>query len=273
MTKAPFTEVERKDLVQLVRFCISPDLKVICHFKAAGQNTVVLSKPDAAEKVFRHASLSAARSLGLIAISENRITCLASAKPFLKRALGPDEEWIWLRQHSDIVSLNLEQAVHKGRVQLNLDESPLASLARLRDKSGAAFLPQEAIAAGERLHKDFMRAQLQPRITQSFAPKVDISTQGGGSNLSDTAIAARIRFNKAIDAMGPDLHGVAVDVCCFAKGLEMVEHERGWPQRSAKLMLRTALLALHRHYNPPPPPSRSGMQHWGSDDYRPELKR
>ncbi|WP_431322771.1 DUF6456 domain-containing protein [Rhizobium sp. YTU87027] len=74
-----------------------------------------------------------------------------------------------------------------------------------------------------------------------------------------------------MEAMGPELAGVALDVCCFMKGLEAVERERQWPVRSAKLMLRTALMALSRHYNPPTPARRPRMEHWGAEGYRPEL--
>lgn len=73
--------------------------------------------------------------------------------------------------------------------------------------------------------------------------------------------------------MEPELAGVAVDVCCFAKGLETVERKRQWPARSAKLMLRTALLVLARHYALPPVGKSRSRHHWGAEDYRPPASR
>jgi hypothetical protein len=51
-----------------------------------------------------------------------------------------------------------------------------------------------------------------------------------------------------------------------------VERERQWPARSAKLMLRTGLLSLARHYAPPRKASHAATQHWGAAGYRPEME-
>ena len=273
MRNAAPTPADRHTLVRLVRFLLHTGAGQVVVNASAPSGSVSIQRSDGAEKAFPQKSLKFAASMGLIGLSGTHLTCLPEAKLFLKRALGPDEDEVWREQHSDLRPLMRASPTSQVVVRLNLDESPLASLAKLKDKNGGRFLPQEALEAGNRLHADFIRAQLQPRITQSFSPRIDIGPKGNASDLTDSAIAARLRFNKAVTAMGPDLQGVAVDVCCFGKGLEMVEHERGWPQRSAKLMLRTALMTLHRYYNPPVTTPRAKMQHWGDEGFRPDLKR
>jgi hypothetical protein len=97
---------------------------------------------------------------------------------------------------------------------------------------------------------------------------------GGRSDLTDMALAARLRFDRAMRAVGPELNGILVDVCCFLKGVETVERERLWPARSAKLVLRIGLEALARHYGlTEVATGKPGakLRHWGTNDYRPEI--
>lgn len=200
-----------------------------------------------------------------------RLALLPAARSFLRRLASENEER-FLAQHADVVSAVAEVDGVRQKVRLDQSESPLSSLARLKDRTGAPFMPAEAMAAGERLAADFTRGQLQPRVTASWEPKLSSSaagTRGGMADLCDSAMAARLAVNRAAAAMGPELSGVALDICCFMKGLATVERERQWPARSAKLMLRTALLALSRHYSPPPK-TRPASRHWGTDDYRPD---
>lgn len=159
---------------------------------------------------------------------------------------------------------------------VNLAESPLGLLARRRGKDGRPFLDETEWRAGERFRADYTRGQIMPRLGANWIAAVAGGRRGGPggtAELTDAALAARIRVDKAIVAVGPELAGVLVDICCFLKGLELVESERGWPVRSAKVMLKAALGALARHYDPEQgrarrPPYRL---HWGAEGYRPSI--
>lgn len=79
---------------------------------------------------------------------------------------------------------------------------------------------------------------------------------------------------RALMAVGPELAGVLVDICCELKGLEDAEKANGWPQRAGKVVLQIALTRLARHYGLAGEAERSrkgGVRHWGSEDYRPTL--
>lgn len=155
----------------------------------------------------------------------------------------------------------------------NVSESPLALLYRPRSGGRGTYLSADEFEAGERLRSDFTRAMLMPRLGINW----EATGVGGGrgrrddiDTLSDSALSARLRVERALNAVGPELAGVLVDVCCFLKGLKVVETERQWPARSAKLILKTALAVLARHYNPRPERAKRRTSHrWGAEDYKP----
>ena len=52
----------------------------------------------------------------------------------------------------------------------------------------------------------------------------------------------------ALDALGPGLADVALRCCCYLEGVAKAETRMGWSARSGKVVLRIALMQLHRHY-------------------------
>ncbi|PYE88368.1 hypothetical protein C7477_10710 [Phyllobacterium leguminum] len=177
----------------------------------------------------------------------------------------------------DICTVMVEIDGEMQAVSINLAESPLSQLYRRKGADGKPFLTAEEFVAGERLRADFTRGNLMPRTSANWETGVggrNRTGANGTAELTDAALASRFRVQKAIDAVGPELSGVLVDVCCFLKGLETVERERLWPVRSAKLLLKAALGALDRHYHQRSGPSKPGSQtivQWGTEDYRPQI--
>jgi hypothetical protein len=181
-------------------------------------------------------------------------------------------------QHRDLKTVSIEMNGSPEPVIVNLSESPLGQLMRRKTRNGAPFLSTAEYQAGERLRLDYTRGQIMPRLGANWVASVSSGRRGGHNGiaeLTDAALAARQRVDRAITVVGPELSGVLIDVCCFLKGLEQVELERGWPVRSAKIVLKTALGVLSRHYRPQSVASGAAkrMLHWGSEDYRPMLDR
>lgn len=160
---------------------------------------------------------------------------------------------------------------------VNPDESPLAWLARRRDKSGEPLISPAQLLAGEKLRRDFTFAHMMPRLTANYAAPISTgsgsrSAPGSGSQQADNVIAAGERVRLALAAVGPELSGILLDVCCHLKGLEQAERAANWPQRSGKVVLQLALTRLVRHYQLDTGTAASGrLRQWGADGYRPDL--
>jgi Domain of unknown function (DUF6456) len=158
----------------------------------------------------------------------------------------------FLGQHLDLARRSVDTP--HGRAEITVDdaESPLAWLARRKGRDGRPMLEPIQVQAGEKLRAQFTRANLTPKTTSNWsAPIVQSRRAGGGGGaaaVADVIVAARQQVHRALDAVGPEFAGLLVDVCCFLKGLEDVERERGWPSRSAKVVLQLGLDRLARHY-------------------------
>jgi hypothetical protein len=165
-----------------------------------------------------------------------------------------------------------------GQARRPLGQAPLANLRRRRHKDGRPLVTDAQFSAAEMLAADFWHGQLSPRVTANWsvlvpAHRMRRATPGAGVEMRDQVAAARQRFHRALDAVGPELAGVLVDVCCHDMGLETAGRAWGWPQRAAKVVLDLALTRLARHYGliAPERPAGSRMRHWGEADYRPTI--
>jgi hypothetical protein len=144
-------------------------------------------------------------------------------------------------------------------VIVNEGESPLGWL------HARGAIDHIQLQAGERLRRDYTLAQLEPRVCIDLsAPVVLGSGHINAAFVSDTALAAKQRFSKAMSAVGPGLSNLLFDVCCALKGLEAAEKSQGWPRRSGKVVLAIALGRLAAHYGIHAAPQRARLRSWSA---------
>lgn len=130
-------------------------------------------------------------------------------------------------------------------VSVNLLESPLGWL-RAR-----GLVNERQFDAGERLRADWTMAGLSPRITMRWDPSPTARRRSGADAPLDptlAGIAARRRFDGAIEAVGKGLGDILWRVVCSGEGLEAAEAALGWPRRAGKLVLLMALDRVADYY-------------------------
>lgn len=128
-------------------------------------------------------------------------------------------------------------------VTINLAESPLSWL------HARGHLTDRQFDAGERLRADYERAQLGPSVTMRWDA---VRIRGQGSDIGLTAterqIAAKARFDAALDEAGSGLSDILWRVACAGEGLPDAEKALQWPARSGKLVLKLALDRVANFY-------------------------
>ena len=141
--------------------------------------------------------------------------------------------------------LSGQQGSRARSVTVNLAESPLGWLRSRGHVSARQY------DAGERLRADWERAQLGPSVTMIWdAPTLDKRARGAPATHDPTSaqIAAKRRFEAAVEAVGPGLSDVLWRAVCAGEGMREAERALGWPARAGKLVLGLALDRLADFY-------------------------
>ncbi|MEP7240813.1 MAG: DUF6456 domain-containing protein, partial [Devosia sp.] len=178
-------------------------------------------------------------SAGAIAGNDRECTANRDTRAWLRRAML-DADNLAAQHRTDTTS--------REGVLVNLAESPLARLGAATG-GAEAFLDRHHVEAGERVRRLVERAGLQPRLTMTYSADRMVGSGARAPNdISDLAADARKELDRIHDALPAECAGVVLDVCGWLKGLQEVERERGWPRRSAKLVLRIGLEQVAQHY-------------------------
>ncbi len=220
-------------------------LALLARQAAAGPDSGRRLSPADAERLIA-ADLVRRRGDGGVEITEAGRAHLA--RDVLTRSAGEIDPF--RGQHLRLASADTETPAGRARLTVDMAESPLAWLARRKGRDGRPLIEPEQFQAGERLRTDFTRAQLMPHITANWTAGAAGEGQHGGLavSLTEAVVVARQEVRQALGQAGPEFTGLLIDVCCFLKGLDDVERERGWPRSSAKVVLQLGLDRLARHY-------------------------
>lgn len=195
---------------------------------ASRRRCVMLTLDDAAFAVLaREATLKPRREGGWTMVARPEIAAPPPGRP-------------------GVIEASVETA--EGIVQRNLGESPIAWLARRRDRHGRPWLAPAEVVAAERLREEYESLGTLGRMTMRWdaTPRVDGGRQGLAPAERDHA--ARQRIARALDAVGPGLREILERVCLMGSALEAAEASLKLPRRAGKTVLKLALQALARHY-------------------------
>ena len=130
-------------------------------------------------------------------------------------------------------------------VTINMAESPLGWLL------ARGHVTRRQYDAGERLRRDWERAQLAPHVTMLWDSAPVARGRGGsgsGTDLSNAQIDAKRRFHGAIESAGPGLADILWRIVCAGEGMRDAETALGWPARAGQVVLTLALDRVAAYY-------------------------
>jgi hypothetical protein len=157
------------------------------------------------------------------------------------------------RQHFPLVERTIVEGDAVLRTVKGRDVAgPVAQLARLADGAGASFFTGREISAARRFWEDHELGQRGLlRGSDWTAPPMGSAPRGAGGAQERAvhgSIEARQRTEAALAALPASLAAALRAFLLDETGLEALERNRGWRQRSGKLVLKLALELLADHY-------------------------
>lgn len=153
----------------------------------------------------------------------------------------------FLAQHAPIGPARVAQdgAV---RTLARVGDDPLARLERLADARGGAWFSRSEIAAARRLRADWETGQLGLVRGSDWSAPPRGSTPRGPGGAQDMALGeavdARRRVEAALASLAAPMRRAVERVCFLETGFAILEREEGWPEASAKVVLKCALAQL-----------------------------
>lgn len=105
--------------------------------------------------------------------------------------------------------------------------------------------------AGERFLADYHRSTLTQPVTRNWSPTAPRRGESGRRGPEDaalSAIAAKDRVMKALDALGPALARIVEAALIREESLAAMERRFGWTQRSGRTVVKLALGRLAEIY-------------------------
>ncbi len=210
---------------------------------------------------------------GVLSLKDKVCSATPLARNWIKRHLASKGAGTsstgFAEQHSDI------RNVQGSLMRLNINEGPLLRLSYSRN-GRPPFLQSHHLLAAKKIETLVARTQMLQRTTMSYDPTrigQGNKSSGLGPDLGDNALDARRKLQNCLDRLPLDCAGVVMDVCGFQKGLQLIETERKWPRRSAKLILRVGLEQLCAFFEFAPTiigEETNLSQFWMGEDARPK---
>lgn len=145
-----------------------------------------------------------------------------------------------------------------------------------RNARNQPLLHETQVAAALRFALDFNKGHMLPRVTARWSADAIPERRrrgapGAGVELADSISAAQARARAALSVLSGSMADLAIDVCCYDRGLESIEAARHWPRGAARVVLGLTLERLAEHYGMVVKPSTraAATRQWGEHGFKP----